>query len=498
MQERDGTISACNRSAERILCLTEEQIKGRTSIDPRWKAIHEDGSPFPGEAHPSMLALRTGERQTSVCMGIQRPDGSRGWILINAEPIFYPNTKMTRAVVTTFTDISQRKKLEEQLLQAQKLEAIGSLAGGIAHDSNNILGVILGHCDLMAYSLPENALAMEHTDAIRKSAEHATALTRQLLAFDRKQVMRMQPLDLNHVVRHVTEILKRIIGENIEVILKLEPALAEVNADAVQIEQVVVNLAVNARDAMPQGGTLIITTANAVLDEAYVTTHAGVRPGPYSMVSVSDTGHGMEEQTMSRLFEPFFTTKEMGRGTGLGLSIIYGIVQQSGGHVWVYSEPGRGSTFKIYLPQLTTTRRPAPRAELLSPELPQSGTETILLVEDDEGVRTMVHAMLLSNGYEVLTAASAADALSVCENHAHPIDLLLSDVVLRGSTDGPALAKKIVERRAGIKVLFMSGYSESFIARSSNSAEIDELIEKPFTSKDLLQRVRRLLDQDSK
>ena len=496
VQEGDGRISAWNASALRILGLTEDQIMGRTSADPCWKAIHEDGSPFPGETHPSMVALRTGKRQSNVCMGVHRPHGGITWVLINAEPILDSQAAIPRAVVTTFTDITERKKLEEELSQTQRLDAIGGLAGGIAHDFNNIVGVILGHCDLMAATSAKDEAASRHVDAIRKSANHAANFTRQLLAFSRKQVMRIESLDLNEVIRSLAEMLKRLIGENVELELNLATELVRVRADRGQIEQVLLNLLVNARDAMPKGGRLTIATANVELGEAVggrtpVDTHA------YAMFSVFDTGHGMDEKTVSRVFEPFFTTKEMGRGTGLGLSIIYGIVQQSNGHISVLSKPGQGTTFKVYLPRAEGTPEVETRTEGSPQKQAQGGSETILLVEDDEAVREMVLFILKTAGYKILTSGTAREALALCESHSGPIALLLSDVVLRGEMGGPTLAQKVASIRQGIKVLFMSGYSASFIAGSADSSRIGELIEKPFSSKELMKRVRQVLDSPS-
>ncbi len=744
VQEKNGAITACNPSAERILGLTEEQMRGRTSIDPRWHAIHEDGSGFRGETHPSMVALHTGERQSNICMGIRKPDGTTTWILINAEPVFYPDTNISRAVVTTFTDISDRKRieeilrtneerfrvalkssptvvfnqdmelrytwindpvlawaesgwlgktdndilerdsaqrlteiknlvlksgkgtrqevllkvqdrpvhydltveplrdangnitgitcaatdisplkeaqrlilereaeinalfdaspaglalfgpdlrylrvneklaeinglpakdhigktvaeaipslapviepalrkvfseqssvvnvemsappanrkgevrhrlssyfpiknlrgetamagavvldmteqkrLEEQLLQAQKLEAVGRLAGGIAHDFNNVLGVILGHCDLLKEECSGDDNVVRRTKSIRKAADHAVALTRQLLAFSRRQVMQPQQLELNDLISRLSEMLKRLITENIHLSLDLAPDAGAVYADRVQIEQVVMNLAVNARDAMISGGQLTIATSNVVLDQDYSENDSPVKPGRYVMLSVSDTGSGMDAKTLDRLFEPFFTTKELGRGTGLGLSIIYGIIRQSGGHVRVYSEPGHGSTFKVYLPRCASS--PAPKAEpiLTGQSKAKGGTETILVVEDDDGVREMLVGLLEPSGYTILAAPSAEEALALLESYASSIPLLVTDVVLRGSIDGPELARRTRIARPDMKVLFMTGYSEAFISGSSEEFKTAQLIEKPFSSEDLHRRIRALLD----
>ncbi len=496
VQECDGAISACNKSAERILGLTADQMMGRTSIDARWGAIHEDGALFPGPDHPSMVALRTGERQSNVCMGVHQPDGGTTWILINAEPIFDPDSRIPRAVVSTFTDITDRKRLEEHLIQMQKLEAIGRLAGGIAHDFNNILGVILGHSELVARAETSHDEALQHASSIKESAERAAALTRQLLAFSRKQVMQLQPLDLNEVVRRMAAMLQRLIGENIELVLHLDPDLGKVNADLVQIEQVIMNLIVNARDAMPKGGRLTITTANIGLAADSEGFRPVMRAGPYVTISFTDTGLGMNEETQARLFEPFFTTKELGRGTGMGLSIIYGVVQQSGGNVSVQSELGQGSTFEVFLPRVVDLSHPVGRRSRPANDGGVAGTETILVVEDDDALRELVSSMLTTVGYRVLTAGSGVEALAIIDGGEH-FELLLSDVVLRGSMDGPEIARQLKAKRPDLKVLFMSGYSEMFVAGPNDGGSKVELLEKPFSADGLRGRVRDILSRKS-
>ncbi len=495
VQERDGTITACNKSAQRILGLTHDQILGRTSVDPRWQAVYEDRSPFPGEKHPSMVALTTGKPVSNVCMGLQRSKNDTTWILINAEPVFYPGTQEPRGVVTTFTDITDRKRLEEQLSHAQRLEGIGRLAGGVAHDFNNVLGIILGHCDLMAEKLPPDERIAVHTKAIRKSADHAAALTRQLLAFSRKQIMQMQRLNLNETVRNLMEMLKRLIGEHIELTAHLEPELGQVNVDPVQIEQVVMNLVVNARDAMPNGGRIVISTANVDLGSPLLVNSKPVPAGSYAMVSVSDTGHGMDEDTISHVFEPFYTTKEMGRGTGLGLSIIYGIVRQSNGHIHIDSEPGKGSIFKIYLPRVESTAE-----EIRIPEAAETGTGepgTILLVDDDPDLREMVSSMLASSGYTILTASSAVEAVAFEEHYAGPIHLILTDMSLDGGEDGQELSRKIKAKRPDIKILLMSGYTESFVRGESPAIKGAAFLEKPFSSQQLRRKILQILNKSS-
>ena len=488
VQEQSGEISACNKSAERILGMTADQMRGHKSVDPMWNAIREDGSPFPGEMHPAMITLRSGQPQSNVCMGLRKPDGSTTWILINSEPIFHAGIAQPHSVVTTFADITERKRLEEQLLQSQKLEAVGQLAGGVAHDFNNVLGVIIGHCDLMREQFPSDAKAKYHTAVIRKSAEHATALTRQLLAFSRKQAMHVMPLDLNEVIRGMREMLKRVIREDIEVSMNLSSDLGLVNADPVQIEQIVLNLGANARDAMPGGGRIVIETANVEMGADQVIFRTEMKAGPYVLLSFSDTGSGMDQATLSRLFEPFYTTKEMGRGTGLGLSIIYGIVRQSDGHIAVYSEPGIGSTFKIYLPRIGYAEFRAPVQTEISRSEPRH--ETILLVEDDPDLLEIMQGMLTPSGYKLLKASTAKEAVQICKTHPGHIDLMITDMVLKGGSGGFELSGKIKAQRPDTRVMFMSGYSESFVKMEHHT---ENFLQKPFTAEQLRHRILDVL-----
>jgi len=317
--------------------------------------------------------------------------------------------------VAQILDITERKRLEEQLLQAQKMEAVGRLAGGVAHDFNNLLTAITGYSELLLMRIHEHDPLRKDLEQIRKAADRAASLTRQLLAFSRRQILQPRVLNLNAVVADMEEMLQRLIGEDIDLVTVLHPELGRVKADPGQIEQVIMNLVVNARDAMPQGGKLTIETANVVLDEDYVRRHVGVEAGSYVMLAVSDTGVGMDEDVQSHLFEPFFTTKETGKGTGLGLATTYGIIKQSNGHIWVYSEPGQGTTFKIYLPRVEESIEPVTPVLALTESL--RGTEIILLVEDEDAVREPARRVLVQNGYTVLEARHGEEALRVCEQH---------------------------------------------------------------------------------
>jgi two-component system cell cycle sensor histidine kinase/response regulator CckA len=369
---------------------------------------------------------------------------------------------------------------------------VGRLAGGVAHDFNNLLTVINGYSDLSARRVAEHSPLRRNLEEIRKAGERAASLTRQLLAFSRKQVLQPRLLSLNEVVTDMEKMLRRLIGEDIELLTVLEKELRRTEADPGQIEQVILNLAINARDAMPTGGKLIISTSNASLDDTYAARHVGVQPGAYVQLAVSDNGYGMTPDVQKKIFEPFFTTKEQGKGTGLGLATVYGIVTQSGGNIWVYSEPGRGTTFKIYLPA-SETEGEAARVEAREQSLALSGTETILLVEDDQTVRHMTREILEGYGYTVLDAASGGEAVRLYEAHAQTIHLLLTDVVMP-QISGKELADAVTLVRPDVKVLFMSGYTDEAIVHHGVLDEGVAFIQKPFTPDALARKVRETLD----
>jgi two-component system cell cycle sensor histidine kinase/response regulator CckA len=415
-----------------------------------------------------------------------RKDGSRLPILIGVAMLKASEASCIAYIV----DLTERQRLEHQFRQAQKMEAVGQLAGGVAHDFNNLLTVILGYSDLLAEKLDTGSPEVEELEEIRMAGERAASLTRQLLAFSRLQVLERKVLDVNDLVAHTEKMLRRLIGEDVELVTVLDPDLRRVFADAGQLEQVVMNLAVNARDAMPQGGKLTIETSNVELDEAYARRHATVRPGSFVMLAVSDNGTGMEAGTLARIFEPFFTTKERGKGTGLGLATVYGIVKQSGGQVWVYSERGKGTTFKIYLP---------PAAEgVSSEEVPAAGSpslrgsETVLLVEDEKSVRALSRAILSSYGYTVLEAGSGKEALEIVRNFDGTIHLVLTDVVMP-SMGGSSLVSFLETLRPGIKVLYMSGYTDDAVVRHGHLEQGRAFLQKPFTPETLARKVRGAL-----
>jgi signal transduction histidine kinase len=386
----------------------------------------------------------------------------------------------------------QHKRLEQHVHQLQKFEAIGRLAGGVAHDFNNLLGVILGQSEILLDRSKDQA-STHGLEMIRESARRGAALTRQLLAFGRRQVLEPRVLNLNVILGDVETLLRRVIGEDIELDFQTDTEIGNVKADPSQLEQVIVNLATNARDAMPEGGKLTIATANVDLDEAYADRRAVVKPGRYVQLAVSDTGCGMDEETRSRIFEPFFTTKEQGKGTGLGLATVYGIVKQSGGYVWVYSEPGHGTAFKVYLPMVDAAAE-SPRHTERSEELPR-GSETILVVEDDALLREVTCEFLQTSGYTVIPAGSPAEAMHLTESHSGPIDFLLTDVIMP-KMNGRELATRLSKARPEMKVLYVSGYADGIVRDGMHGALEEGLafLQKPYTHRALTWKVREILD----
>lgn len=416
------------------------------------------------------------------------PDGSTHWIVGSGRHVGIGTEDASR-VIGIGIDITERRQLENQLRQAQKMEAVGQLAGGVAHDFNNLLTVILGFTEILSEDLASNDPALQGISEIRKAADRATGLTRQLLAFSRRQILQPTVLNLNSVVTNAAEMLRRMIPATIT--LKVSPGdhLRNVRADVTQIEQVLMNLVVNARDAMPQGGTLTIETTNVTVDEVFARRHgvAPAAPGPYVMIAVSDTGVGMDSETQKRIFEPFFTTKPAGKGTGLGLATVFGIVKQSDGFVWVYSEEGKGTTFKTYLPSVDAV--PQDRDESSAPtEAEPRGIETVLLAEDEDSVRLLARTLLERCGYRVLDASTPAMAENVSADETGPIHLLVTDIVMPGSS-GPALFARLARLRPTLRVLYMSGYTDGAVIELGAP-----FIQKPFSAVGLTRKVRQVLD----
>jgi nitrogen-specific signal transduction histidine kinase/ActR/RegA family two-component response regulator len=393
-------------------------------------------------------------------------------------------------------DITERKQLETQLQQARRMEAIGRLAGGIAHDFNNLLTIIKGYTEL-ALNRPRISVELRaDVERIEDASERAGTLVRQLLAFSRRQVLQPKLIDLNSIVLGLDKLLRRLMDEDIQMTTIPGNDIGTIKADPAQVEQVIMNLVVNARDAMPNGGRLTVETANVDLDAAYATDHATVKPGSYVMLAVSDSGTGMSPETVAHIFEPFYTTKESGRGTGLGLSTVYGIVKQSGGYIWVYSEPGLGSSFKVYLPRVEQAPEALPVVKTTSGQ--EKGTETVLLVEDQPQVRELVRMALSEKGYTVLATSSPEDAESACARYGAEIHLLLTDLIMPGIT-GRELAKRLTPRYPKMRVLYMSGYTFSITTQAGMQSGLLEdgvaFLQKPFTPSVLSENVREVLDR---
>jgi len=442
-----GAYVDANPAACALLGLPYDEIMGRTVHD----FIYEDSTT---EAWPSWEQFLKEGKMGGV-IRLRRADGEVVEVDFFATANFLPGRHFS-----VMRNITEHRKLEEQLRQSQKLESVGMLAGGIAHDFNNLLTVITGYSELTLKRLDQNDPLARNIEEIKKAADRATSLTRHLLAFSRKQVLQPKVLDLNSVIMNIEKMLGRLVGEDMELRTAPGAGLGQVKADPGQIEQVILNLVVNARDAMPKGGKITIETANIYLDEAYARRHIAVQPGWYVMLAVTDTGHGIDPETQKYIFEPFFTTKEQGKGTGLGLSTVYGIVKQSGGNVWVYSEVGVGTSFKIYLP-LVDEPVTAPDDEA-APAESAAGTETILLVEDEQMVRNLTRDSLKMHGYTVLEARNGEEALLISRQHEGPIHLLLTDVVMPGLS-GRELAQQLVTMRPATQVLYMSGYTDNTI-----------------------------------
>jgi len=485
-----GRITRVNRKELEMLGYTAGEMLGK----PLWNFFVEEDT----TRHVTMAKLAgdvsfhdTFERT------YRRKDGTTLPVLVEDRLLRDKNGQII-GIRSTVEDITERRqtqealrKSEEQLRQWQRVEAIGRLAGGVAHDFNNLLMTIKGCSELLLNAFDRRDPRREEVEEILKAGERATSLTRQLLAFGRRQVLQPQVLDLNSLVINMDKMLRRLIGEDIQLVTVLDQELWSVKVDPGMIEQVIMNLAVNSRDAMPNGGKLTIETANIIHDENYASRHISMKPGYYVMVAVSDNGCGMDKETQSHLFEPFFTTKEKGKGTGLGLSTVYGIIKQSGGNIWVYSEPSQGTTFKIYLPRVEKTATVyKPKAS--SPPAP-GGTETILLVEDEEAVRTMVSKILRNKGYTVLEAAHSEEAFEISERHEGPIHLMVTDVIMP-QMSGPELAERLAPRLPEMKVLYMSGYPDNTIVQHGVLEPGTAFLQKPFTLNALESKVREVLD----
>ena len=479
-----GTISMINRAGEHIFGRPGSEVVGQNVKMLMPEPYHAEHDSYLGNY------IRTGEAKIigsgREVQGL-RKNGSIFPLDLAVTEFQLDNQRYFVGIVR---DISDKKRLEAQLHQSQKMEAFGQLAGGVAHDFNNLLTVISGYSDLLLTKLAPDDPKKKMVDQIRRAGERAASLTRQLLAFSRQQVLEPKVLDLNVIVTDIEKMLRRLIGEDVQFSTVLGPAISSVKVDAGQIEQVIMNLAVNARDAMPQGGKLSIETADVELDQSYTNTHPEARTGRFVVVAISDTGCGMTPEVKARVFEPFFTTKGVGQGTGLGLAVVHGIVKQSGGNIDVYSEVGIGTTFRIYLPAI---EQPAASASSHAPELPSQGTETILLVEDEENVRELATFVLEGCGYTVLTAPEGLAALQLVATCREQIHLLLTDVVMP-QMGGRKLAETLLADHPELRVLFMSGYTDDAVVRHGVLQANANFLQKPFTPNSLAKKVREVLD----
>jgi len=480
----DGIVTHWNRGAERIYGYRAQEMIGKNIAE----LAPEDRK---GEITQILERIRRGESVVHFESIRVAKNGRQLNVSISVSPIRNAGDEIIGAS-TIARDITDQKRAESQLRQAQKMEAIGRLAGGIAHDFNNILGIITACTELLRDRIAADE-PQQFVDTIRKAADRGASLTRQLLAFSRKRSAQPQVLDLNELLREVNKLLRPLMGDDVEIRIVPGAEQALVEADPSQLDQIVLNLAVNARDAMPQGGKLIVETGAVDFDETFARMHGPMTPGKYVLLSVSDTGSGMDESTVARIFEPFFTTKETGKGTGLGLAVVYGIVKQSGGHIRVYSEPGRGTTFKIYLPS-------AEEKLGITEDLPEEakasthrGTGTILLVEDDDMMRSLTRRLLDEQGYKVLEASNGKSALELAASNHAQIDLLLTDVVMRGLS-GPELVLRLSESRPATRVVFMSGFTGELIAEHDGAIDGVALLEKPFTRASLLKTIQAALE----
>lgn len=494
-------LTTINREAQRIIGVTQEQHEGLGLADGQmkhpekltWQMFHPDGTPWHASDAPLPRAMMKGRVTRNEEMLVRRADGVEHAILCNATPIFDDEGEPIGGTVM-YSDLTERKRLEAQLRQAQKMEAVGQLAGGVAHDFNNILTAVLGHVELINDELDESGPSVdairENVREIGRGARRASELTRQLLTFSRRQITRPETVDLNECLRGLEKMLRRLIAENIQLRFEHSREPAVILADAGQLEQVVVNLAVNARDAMPDGGILTFATQHVCLDESENSTEMSGLSGPCVRLAVSDTGTGMAADVRDRVFEPFFTTKPLGQGTGLGLATVYGIVKQAKGHISVYSEPGHGTTFRVHWP--AATRETGKATDAKPATTPTGGTETILLCEDNRPVRQLAEFVLRDAGYTVLAAESATQALKLAEGQRCTIDLLVSDVIMP-DMNGRKLADVLIARCPNIRTLFMSGYTSGVIAHHGVLDADVEFLEKPFSRAKLLARVREVL-----
>jgi hypothetical protein len=481
--DQTGHIVLANRRAEELFGYKPEELMGNRIellLPDSLRSSHtrqRDGYFASPHARPMGIGMDLSGR---------RRDGSEFPVEVS---LSYVEIEEGLFAIAFVSDIGERKRLEEQLMHAQKMEAVGRLAGGVAHDFNNMLTVISGYNRMIIEELSALDPLRGYAEEVQQAADRAAALTNQLLTFSRRQIMKPRVVNVNGLLSQTEKMLRRLIGEDIELVLHLHPETGNIKADPNHIEQAIVNLAVNSRDAMPSGGRLTIETGDVQLDEHYARTHIGVKPGDFVMIAVTDNGHGMDSATRRRIFEPFFTTKDRGKGTGLGLATVYGMVKQTGGDIWVYSEPGNGTTFKLYFPRAT---EPASDSKAVEEEVIHRGSGTVLVVEDEKAVRDLTTRLLTQLGYQVLSAASGREALEISRASSEDILLLVTDVVMPGMS-GRQVADALLTQRPRLRVLYLSGYTENTVVDHGVVDPGVDFLSKPFSREVLGQKVREIL-----
>jgi len=478
----DGRILICNMAFCRIFGFESMEEAKSTNLIKLY--------PDPMQRLNLLAEIQKKRRMENHELKLQSCRGEARYLMANLIGIFDSQNYLT-GIKGYLYDISEHKKIEAQFRQAQKMEAVGRLAGGVAHDFNNLLSVINGYSHLLLERVSPDDPLRHQIEMIQKAGQRAESLTRQLLAFSRRQVMQTKNLNLNDLVNDIEKLLNRVIGEDIQLLTRVSPNLKLINADPSQMEQVIMNLVLNARDAMPDGGVLTIETSNIILNENYIRRHPLMQPGSYVMLAVSDTGTGMSQEIQANLFEPFFTTKPSGKGTGLGLSTVYGIVKQSGGFIWVYSEVAKGTTFKIYLPVVDGDKTEI--QNFAAEKTTMVGSETILIAEDDRDVRDLIESLLNDHGYSTLAATNGDEALKIASTHPVPIHLMITDVVMP-NLNGSDVARKLTATRPAMKVLYVSGYTDDAIVHHGILDKDVHFLQKPFNTVELLRRVRQILD----
>jgi two-component system, cell cycle sensor histidine kinase and response regulator CckA len=491
LQNRDGRILACNRNAEKILGLSEAQMMGRTSMDPNWRTVHEDGSPFPGDAHPTMVSLQTGQPCTDIVMGVHKPNGDLRWIMVNSQPLFMSGATQPYAAVASFVDITDKKQLESQFLRAQRLESIGTLASGIAHDLNNVLTPILAAAQLLPLKLPHlDPQTQQLVSMLEDSARRGAALVKQVLSFARGVEGKPVQLNPQHVIAEVIQLCRQTFPKSIDIALCMEfDDIWPIVGDATQLHQVLMNLCVNARDAMPQGGQLTIGLGNRRVEEAMIDAYVSSAIGNYVVLSVKDTGTGISPEILDRIFDPFFTTKPTGHGTGLGLSTAIGIIQNHGGFITIDTENDRGSRFNVFLPALMTE---LPPVNTVSYQELEGNHEVVLIVDDEPAIRQTTQILLESYHYNTVLAESGADAIAQYTLDPNKIHVVLMDYMMPHMS-GMTTIQQLQTLNPDLKVIVCSGLNLSQATIEHSDHKIHGFLPKPYTAEDLLTKIKQVL-----